>query len=133
LDTPPSEIVMHFTEQPELSLSGAQVLSSDGTRVDDGNLKQGSDAQTLTIGVKITAHGTYTVAWHAISKVDGHATAGSFAFGVGVNPSAPKKNLPTAPPPNPLEMAGRFLFIIGTVVAFGGASQRSAVTSSAAP
>ena len=121
LDTPPSEIVMHFTEQPELSLSGAQVLSSDGARVDDGNLRQEPDPRALVIGVKITAHGTYTVAWHCISKVDGHATAGSFAFGVGVNPSAPKKNLPTGPPPNPIEMTGRFFFIIGTVLVFGGA------------
>ena len=121
IDTPPTRIVMHFTEQPELSLSDAQVLRSDGTRVDDGDLRAGPDRDSLEIGVKITAQGTYTVAWHVISKVDGHATAGSVAFGVGETPSPPKKNLPTGPPPNPLEMAGRFGFIIGAVIAFGGA------------
>ncbi len=122
---------MRFTEQPELSLSDAQVVSSDGTRVDNGNVRLGSQPDTLTIGVKISAHGTYTVAWHCISKVDGHATAGSFAFGVGTDPSAPKKNLPAGPPPNPTEMAGRFFFIIGTVLVFGGALVASFVVRAA--
>lgn len=121
LQAPPTQVVLHFTEQPELSLSDVQVLASDGTRVDDGSVKGGDQPRTLQIGLKSLTKGTYTVAWHCISKVDGHATAGSFAFGVGVNPKAPTGKVPAGPPPNALEIAGRWLFIIGAVGAFGGA------------
>jgi methionine-rich copper-binding protein CopC/putative copper export protein len=121
LESAPTSVVLHFTEQPELSLSDIQVLASDGTRVDTGSVKAGDQPRSLQIGVKITAKGTYTVAWHCISKVDGHATAGSFAFGVGVNPAAPTAKAAKGPGPNPLEMAGRFGFIIGVIGLFGGA------------
>jgi len=121
LEQAPTSVTLHFTEQPELTLSDVQVLASDGTRVDKGDLHAGDKPRTLVIGVNKLTKGTYTVAWHCISKVDGHATAGSFAFGVGVNPTAPTTKASSGPGPNPFEMAGRWLFIMGVVVAFGGA------------
>ncbi len=121
LDDAPDSVVLRFSEEPQVSLSDIQVLASDSTRVDDGKVGPGAEPKTLTVGVHHLDRGTYTVAWHCVSKVDGHATAGSFAFGVGVTPSASKSSAPSSPPPNPLEVAGRILFLAGVFIAFGGA------------
>jgi copper transport protein len=121
LDASPGSVTLRFSEDPQVSLSEIQVLSSDGTRLDTGGTKAGAEPDTLRVAVRDLERGTYTVAWHCVSRVDGHATAGSFAFGVGVTPTAPAQSAPKSPPPNPLEVAGRIAFIAGVFVLFGGA------------
>ena len=66
--------------------------------------------------------GGYLVAWTATSAVDGHTTKGSFAFVVGNGPlPAPPPVPDAAPPPSPLEIAGRALSYAGIALGLGTA------------
>ena len=42
--------------------------------------------------------GVYTVVWRAVSRIDGHPTAGAFSFGVGVIPAQPARAARTSNP-----------------------------------
>lgn len=125
LATAPDAIAITFTEQPELSLSSIRVLDASGAAFEDGKPAAATgDPLTIRSGVKTLGQGVYTVLWRVVSRVDGHATAGSFAFGVGVSPAgapAPAIQIETTPPPSPLEMAGRLLLLLGIVALTGGA------------
>ncbi|HVL90369.1 MAG TPA: copper resistance protein CopC [Actinomycetota bacterium] len=126
LPAAPGEITITFTEQTEPALSSIRVLDSTGSAYERGKpAPDGGDALTLRVAVESLNEGVYTVLWRVVSRVDGHATAGSFAFGVGVSPAG-------APPPpaaaepetverSSLEMLGRFLMFAGIVVVIGGA------------
>ena len=63
--------------------------------------------------------------WRVVSRVDGHVTAGSFSFGVGVQPGASTTSagaVPTTPSPPPLGVAGRWAFYWGLAILLGGAT-----------
>ena len=70
---------------------------------DNGDTHVHSDPTNPGITLKPNLpNGTYTVTWRVFSAVDGHRTAGTFAFTVG---PAPGRSPPTSatPPPPPLE------------------------------
>jgi methionine-rich copper-binding protein CopC len=88
LADPPRVVSLTFTEPPEIDLSSVQVLDASGQTFQEGDLRLASgDEFTLEVEVGDLSEGVYTVTWRTVSKADGHATAGSFAFGVGVQPS----------------------------------------------
>ena len=97
----PFEIKLYFTEPPELESSHINVLDTSGNRLDNDDLHEHNDPKVLSVTVPALPDGTYTVAWKAISAVDGHATAGTFAFTVGA-----------APPPGGVD-TGQFGFDVG--------------------
>jgi copper transport protein len=71
--------------------------------------------------------GTYTVSWRTVSAVDGHPTAGTFAFGVGVGAATlpPAQVVAAArgtPPPSPLAVAGRWAYYWGLTLLLGAAA-----------
>ena len=76
----PHEVVMTFTQNLEPAFSTAQVTDSSGASVDQGKAQVGGN--TMTIGLKALAPGSYKVHWHALS-VDTHTTEGAFTFHVG--------------------------------------------------
>ncbi|MGH2556620.1 MAG: copper resistance protein CopC [Actinomycetota bacterium] len=124
LDAPPEAVSITFTEPPELSLSSIQVLDSGGRSLSSGSPRTPSgDPLTLLQEVAPLPEGVYTVTWRVVSRADGHATAGAFAFGVGVSPleapPPPRITVPKTPPLSPLEVAGRWLFIAGLVALLG--------------
>lgn len=87
LDAPPGEVVLEFTETPELQLhTQIRVLDEHGEDVETGALEQGDGPEVLRVTLPHLHDGVYTVSWRALSRVDGHVTAGSFAFGVGADP-----------------------------------------------
>ena len=83
LPSPPHQVTLYFTEQVEPKLSGASVYDSTGKEVDTGYSVSPTDATVLIVNLPTLPSGVYTVAWHAISAVDGHHTSGSFSFGIG--------------------------------------------------
>lgn len=124
--TAPAEIAITFTEQTEPSLSSIRVLDAAGSSHERGKpAPAGGDALTLRVGVEALEEGVYTVLWRVVSRVDGHATAGAFAFGVGVSPAGaplpPVADRSEEVERSSLEMAGRFLLLAGLVVVIGGA------------
>jgi copper resistance protein C len=78
--TAPHEVVLTFTQNLEPAFSTVQVTDSGGARVDQG--KAGVSGNTMRVGLKSLAPGSYKVRWHALS-VDTHSTEGNFTFHVG--------------------------------------------------
>jgi methionine-rich copper-binding protein CopC len=76
----PHEVVLTFTQNLEASFSTVTVTDANGARVDEG--KPRISGNTMQVGLKGSAPGTYKVHWHALS-VDTHTTEGSFSFTVG--------------------------------------------------
>ena len=84
LDRAPAQIELSFTETLEPSFSTITVFNSSGAQVDNGDSKlDPADHTHLTVSLRSLPDGVYTVAWKALSAVDGHITTGSFPFAVG--------------------------------------------------
>jgi copper transport protein len=126
VDRPPDEVTLVFTEDPEPSLSVVHVLDTAGQSFERSPPQRvPGDARSLRVVVRGLSQGVYTVTWRVVSRVDGHATAGSFAFGVGVpvtsTPNPRVTVTPETPPVSGLEIAGRFALFLGLVGLIGGA------------
>jgi methionine-rich copper-binding protein CopC len=85
VQTSPSELRLWFSEAPEPRFSQIRVLDQNGTLTNAvGALRiDASDSQLLIAPLERLTEGIYTVSWRVLSSVDGHVTAGSFAFVVG--------------------------------------------------
>jgi copper transport protein len=127
LEKAPDRIVLTFTERPEEGLSGIQVLDTGGKPVQRGESAPVSDAPLqLAVGLGDLADGTYTVSWRVVSKDDGHVTAGSFAFGIGVpapgattaTQAAPQGETPS---PSVAATVGRLALYAGLALLVGAA------------
>jgi copper transport protein len=121
LDRAPTRVVLTFTEPPDASLSVVHVLDADGNSVEKGKATAVTGQRnTVAIAVGDLDKGTYTVSWRTTSSVDGHTTAGSFAFGVQVAPSAVTTAKVSAPPgPSTLSIAGRWALYLGLAAIVG--------------
>lgn len=119
LQRAPTEVRVTFSESPEPKLSEIDVLDVGGKRVDNGALTA-VDSTTLKVGLTALGDGGYTVAWKAVSAVDGHETRGSFAFVIGSGPlPPPPPDIPVSPPPNPVEIVARILSYAGVALLLG--------------
>jgi copper transport protein len=124
LSRAPDRVTLRFTETPEPTLSSIQVLDTSGGDHVVGELR--ADGLELIARVEPVDQGVYTVAWRVVSAVDGHATVGSFAFGVGVTPTTQPEDggggpVATQEGLHPLEAVGRGLFLAGLVGLLGAA------------
>ncbi len=83
----PARVRLWFSETIEPRFTSASVLDATSAQVDarDSHALAG-DATGLEVSLPTLPRGLYTVAWHAVSAVDGHSTAGSFSFTVGDAP-----------------------------------------------
>lgn len=119
----PTAIRLSFSENPEASLSVIRVLDTNGAQRQLGLVEPASgDAHSLTVRVRRLDRGVYTVTWRMVSAVDGHATAGAYAFGVGVSPTGAAAHASsTNPVASRLEMLARWIFLVGLVALLGAA------------
>jgi putative copper export protein/methionine-rich copper-binding protein CopC len=90
LAAPPAEIRLWFSEPVEIRYAGVQVLDGDGRPVTAGRPRSlPGEPTALSVPAGITEPGAYTVAWRALSRVEGHTTRGTFAFVVGTEAEGP--------------------------------------------
>jgi copper transport protein len=126
LDVAPTAVRLTFSEQPERSLSTVRVVDAAGTAFEEGLAQPvPGDPLSLTVALRPLDRGVYTVTWRVVSAVDGHPTAGAYAFGVGVSPTAAATTEAAqtkAPPPSRHELVGRWLFLAGLVALVGAAA-----------
>ncbi|MGH9277990.1 MAG: copper resistance CopC family protein, partial [Acidimicrobiales bacterium] len=123
LEAAPTSVKLTFTEDPEPSLSEIRVLDMVGTAFQAGPPQPvPGDRRSLVVPLRQADQGLYTVNWRALSRIDGHPTAGSFTFGIGVLPSQPVDTATTtsARPPA-TELAGRWVLIAGLALLLGTA------------
>ena len=80
IPTAPRQVSLWFTQDLEPAFSTVEVFNGNGARVDRG--KAQISANTMHVGLKPLAPGSYRVNWHVLS-VDTHTTEGSFTFHVG--------------------------------------------------
>lgn len=91
LITSPSQVVLRFDQAVEIDLGAVRVLSTSGSRVDQGNtFHPGGEASSVAIDLRPRLpDGTYIVAWRVISA-DSHPVHGGFIFSVGSTAGAAK-------------------------------------------
>jgi copper transport protein len=120
----PEQIVLRFTEAPELSLTQVGLLDTAGTQLELGDPEASpGDPSAVRVPVPGLKQGAYTMTWRTVSRVDGHPSGGAFAFGVGVSPAAAPSGavVPETPPASPLEVAGRLVVFLGLGLLLGAA------------
>src|SRR6185503_12636212 len=79
-----AQIELFFSEALEPTYSSVTVLDSNGQVVDNGDSRVNPlDPTHLTVSIRSLRDGVYTVAWKALSAVDGHLTTGAYPFAVG--------------------------------------------------
>src|SRR6266851_1815598 len=123
LASAPSQIVLTFTEQPDLKRSLIQVLDTSGKKLAGGAPEGVAGQPSTVVRIPVTAtlpKGVYTVSWKSISTVDGHLATGAFAFGVGQAPQ-PGSAKTTVKTPGPSEVAvvARWFSLYGLIGLLG--------------
>jgi copper transport protein len=125
LEEPASQIVLRFTEPPDLDLTTVSVVDSSGADMPTGPPESaaGSNREIL-IHLDPVPDGVYTVTWRTVSATDGHVTSGAFSFGVGVSPGevGPLEQAGSGTPtPTAGAIVGRWMLYVGLVILFGAA------------
>lgn len=98
LTAAPPEIRIWFTEPAEAAFSRIEVRTVEGEKLDLPPAQvDANDPTQLYLIPGDLPDGLYTVAWRVVSAADGHATEGSFAFGInfavtGATDAAPTVN-----------------------------------------
>jgi copper transport protein len=118
LQTPPTQLTLNYSEEPDPQLSQVELLNSSGSTVATGTPTLQGNA---TLVVPITGdmpNGVYTVSWSAVSVDDGHTTTDSFSFGVGVKAVGPPTTTPapSASGPTVLGVIGKALLYAGLML-----------------
>lgn len=125
LNAAPSEVVLSFTEPIDAKVSSIRVLDTNGRNVSAGEAQTlPVDAKRFRIVLTDADKGVYIVTWRVLSRVDGHVTGGSLAFGVGVSPEGaerPAESVEETPGATPWSVGGRLLFYVGIVLLLGAA------------
>jgi len=80
LEEPPSQIVLTFTEPPDLDLTIVSVVDSSGAEMPTGPPEPapGSNRE-IRVRLDPMPDGVYTVTWRTVSATDGHVTSGAFS------------------------------------------------------
>src|SRR3954451_3769883 len=120
VDTTPPQVLLTFTEVPDMKLTTVHVLDEAGKQLETGGVAGVAGQPTqVSVGVSALPKGVYTVTWRTTSASDGHTTAGSIAFGVGVPAVAAGTNgtasAVQSPSPTALGIVGRWLFYVGAI------------------
>jgi copper transport protein len=121
LGAAPTTVRLTFSERPQASLSSVRVLDARGRPTRAGPIA--AVGSTLAAPVAGLGRGVYTVDWRIVSAVDGHASFGKFAFGVGVTPpkDAIAATAASKPATSKLELLARWILLIGLVLLVGSA------------
>jgi copper transport protein len=127
--TAPTMIRIVFSETPELKYCTIKVYDANGQSYDQGALQLiPGEPLGLAVAVRTLPQGVYTVSWRSSSAVDGHSTAGSFAFSVGTEP--PPLTAATTPvateyiPPTVPETLTKWVTILAAATVVGALSFR---------
>lgn len=121
----PEQIVMTFSEALDPATASVQLLDENQAPVDGvGPPTADRAGNTATVKLPKLKPGVYTVSYRVTSAVDGHSSAGIFAFlidptGTLPAPAQPAQN--SSPSSDPGSVAARWVGLIAALVLFGTA------------
>ena len=137
LGSGPDAITLTFSETPDLRLTTVKVLdSAGGDHVAGPVAAVAAPAASITIPIGKLGDGVYTVTWRTVSSVDGHISAGTFAFGIGTPPPSGPPGSPvggTSQSGSPPAILARWLLYLGLVGLLGAAFVAGAVARRSVP
>lgn len=123
----PPEIILEFSEALEATGSAIELLDAAGQRLTTPQARvDPADATVMRLALPRLDPGVYTVAWRALSAVDGHLTRGVYPFIVGRGVATPQVATSAGPEPGnfgearPLDVLARVLALIGGALVVGG-------------
>ena len=120
----PDRIRLTFSEPIDPGSATITLLDTQQRPVPGlGELEVTDDQLTVDAALPELEPGVYTVSYGVVSRVDGHATAGSYAFLVDPSGAAPPpadSAQESSPSVDGLTVAARGLALVGLLVAFGG-------------
>lgn len=125
LDDAPAAVRLTFSESPDAALSEIRVVGTNGVAYQAGRaVLVLNDPLSISIDLEPLDRGVYTVSWRVVSSVDGHATSGAYAFGVGADPSAAVAAAATEPTAaaSIFQMVARWMLLAGLVLLAGAAA-----------
>ncbi|MCI4371144.1 MAG: CopD family protein [Thermoplasmata archaeon] len=124
LPIPPTQVTITLSETIQPGSGTIRVETANGTQIERPPVTISPDGRTMAVGVAPGSPGVFTVTWTAISAVDGHFTAGSFAYAIQNKDGSVSGTLPAGPsssgsPVSPAEVGLRFASFLGLAVALG--------------
>jgi copper transport protein len=120
LGASPEGIRLLFSEAAEPSLSDIRVTDTQGVSYHVGRPgRVADDPLALSVRVRPLDRGVYLVDWRIVSAVDGHATSGTYAFGVRADPSAAKLTASARASVSWIEVSARWMFVAGLFLLMG--------------
>lgn len=117
LASSPGEVVFQFTEAVTPGSVEVDVTSAAGDVIDAGSPEVESDGRVVRVPLLASVEGVAGVSWHVVSAVDGHESAGEFAFAVGETGELPAAS--GAGSTGAAETAWRWVFLAGLSLAVG--------------
>jgi methionine-rich copper-binding protein CopC len=96
VETPPSEIVMTFTEPLDPTKSSIRLVNTNSKVVAEGSTVDASDPKTMRLALPDLPIGTYTARWTSSSALDGDLDHGTTSFTTGAIGPSPGSPQPTA-------------------------------------
>jgi copper transport protein len=123
LEQAPAQVTIVFTEPPDLAFSSVTVLNAGGQEMQSGSAVEGDAPRSLAVPLSADLpDGVYTVSWTVVSSADGHPSAGSFAFGVGVDPASvgpAQTQQSSTPTPSAASVIGKAMLYVGILLSIG--------------
>lgn len=118
LASPPQAVVLEFSEQVDPSSVVVSLRTGDGQPVEAGSTSLVGGGLEVRVGLEPDmGEGVYVVAWDAVSAVDGHGSAGEFAFAIGDAGVIPASA--ASSPTSGADVALSWLFFAGLAAAAG--------------
>lgn len=121
----PTAVSVTLSEAIEAGTGTIHVTNGTGARFDLPPVSLSADGRTMSVALSPTGPGIFTVTWTAVSAIDGHFTAGSFAYGVQDRNGSLNGTLgsggasSTGAPVSPFEVGLRFIGFFGLAAALG--------------
>ena len=125
LGSAPSAVTLTYGETPDVRLTSVKVLDSSGSDHVAGPIEALSNPpDSIRVPLGPLGDGVYTVSWRTVSAVDGHVSAGSFVFGIGVAPPSSQPDQAgagTSESGSPPGIVARWILYLGLVALIGAA------------
>jgi len=118
LTSPPS-LTLQFSEAVAPGGIQLTVRNARGELVKTASPSRDSGGDLVDVRLPVLPTDVYEVQWQVVSADDAHASAGSFAFGVGTKANIPAATQAAAEPTDWLQAAARFLFLVSLAFAAG--------------